>query len=66
MDSLLRAGIRKTLRPLDYLWTSSKTRTRDPVLDMLADFNLIVTRLRDGARVVYVHPTAADLRWEAA
>ena len=39
---------------------------RDPVLDMLADFNLIRTGLVDGAKVVYVHPTAADLRWEAA
>lgn len=39
---------------------------RDPVLDMLADFNLIVIGRKDGAKVVYVHPTAADMRWEAA
>ncbi|MDG4667819.1 YfjI family protein [Mycobacterium sp. 236(2023)] len=43
-----------------------RNSTRDPVLDMLADFNLIVIGRKDGARVIYVHPTAADLRWEAA
>jgi hypothetical protein len=40
--------------------------TRDPVLDMLADFNLITIRLRDGARVVYLHPVVGSPNWSGA
>jgi len=37
--------------------------TRDPVLDMLADFNLIVITKNNGAQSVYLHPLAASPDW---
>ncbi|MFV1355894.1 YfjI family protein [Mycolicibacterium fortuitum] len=40
--------------------------TRDPVLDMLTDFNLIAIRLREGARVVYLHPVVGSPNWSGA
>ena len=40
--------------------------TRDPVLAVLADFNLIAIRLREGARVVYLHPVVARPDWSAS
>lgn len=40
--------------------------TRDPLLDVLADYNLVV-KAKDGRKtVIYVHPDAADARWAVA
>lgn len=40
--------------------------TRDPLLDVLADYNLVV-KAKDGRKtVIYVHPDAADARWSVS